>query len=599
MASNISSSLSSNSKIICCRNCHQNILEEKMFLHEGFCIRNNVFCTHCQRVFLKRDFPSHLKEITSINNEQSGQNMNSPGSNRINSIGIYRSPVITKRSPAYEYIEMPMTEQFKINKPIVISEDGQIVSNKNKNEFLLPYFGINNVQNNNITRDEFFKNDDETILSQDEILKEIAKNNFNNLIEINGSLKNSLSMNDIHSHHNNIKSENFFFRKSQNSKGNNNQNNDFGIIMDKNLNKSQSVDNIYNTNNFGLKQGEQKNKNQFNINKGINSNLNQINNKCNINDRLNNEKEKNNNIIINNNIITYNSNNNINKIHNYYAKEKLQNDQINPGINNTINKISLKQKPLNTQRAPYIDNSQEFNSIYKRKNDPIDSKPIKKNNLSFDFSQKIKFNIDNISKINKIHNDICEFCKNYCDDLALHYKYYHMKGNAGSIKPVKRDTALLNEKLSSNNIDEDGIDENKRKILLREFRTTFHGFKINNKNSKKFEKIKIVKKNIPEDSKKIEEVIRASDSLIKFKNRMMIPLIYNEENSKRQNSESDIHNNTHCKNLKSFNIYPTNTQQINFYNQMDMLNPIYSYSDIRNNKQTNSNEFINYLNITN
>ena len=608
----INPSISSNTKIIRCKNCHQDILAEKMFLHEGFCIRNNTFCTHCQKVFLKKDFSNHLKKITSINNEQSNQNINSPGSNKINSIGLYRSPVITKRTPAYEYIEMPMTEQFKINKPIIISEDGQIVSNKNKNEYLLPYFGINNVQNNNVTREEFFNNNDETILSQDEILKEIAKNNFNNLIEINGSMKNSLSMNDIHSHHRNIKSENFFFRKSQNRKDNNNQNSDNNIIMDKNLNKSQSINNIYNIKNFGLKQGDQTNKTQLSINKYTNSNRSNNNNIF-----SNEKKEKNNNIIINNNIITYNSNNNINKIHNYFAKEKLQNDQFNPAINNNnINRINLNQKPLNTQRTPYIDNTQDFNIIYKKKNDPTDGKSLTKNNLSYDFSQKLKFNFDNIPKISKNHNDsknICEFCKNYCDDLVLHYKYYHLKGNKGSIKPVKRDTALLNEKLNSNNIDEDGIDENKRKILLREFRTTFHGTKNNNKifnlkskltkNNKKFEKIKIVKKNIPDDNKKIEEVIKASDSLIKFKNKTMIPLLYNEESSKRQNSEGNIfnntYNNTHIKNLNSFNISPINTQQFNFYNQMDMFNPILSYSDIRNNRQINSDEFINYLNITN
>ena len=158
----------------------------------------------------------------------------------------------------------------------------------------------------------------------------------------------------------------------------------------------------------------------------------------------------------------------------------------------------------------------------------------------------------------------------------------------------------------------------KRKFYLenlREFRTIFHGVKkndLNNKNNKifnlkskstknnnKFEKIKIVKKNIPDDNKKIEEVIRASDSLIKFKNKTMIPLIYNEESSKRQNSESNIYSNTHNKNLNSFSISPINTQQINFYNQMNMYNPILSYSDIRNNRQINSDEFINYLNITN
>ena len=49
------------SKLIMCKNCHQKILASKMFLHEGFCFRNNVFCKHCERVFLKRDYAYHLK----------------------------------------------------------------------------------------------------------------------------------------------------------------------------------------------------------------------------------------------------------------------------------------------------------------------------------------------------------------------------------------------------------------------------------------------------------------------------------------------------------------------------------------------------------
>lgn len=381
------------------------------------------------------------------------------------------------------------------------------------------------------------------------------------------------------------------------------QKNDF--LNNNNLTRSHSSKILLN--NISLNDGEIKTqhnslKNEFLQNHSDSKKLNIEN------------KPKNNNIIINNNIITYNSNNNINKIHNYFAKEKLQNGQFNPEINNNTNRISLNQKPINTQRAPYIDKTEDFNIIYKKKNDPTDGKSLTKNNLSYDFGKKLKFNFDNIPKISKHHNDsknICEFCKNYCDDLVLHYKYYHLKGNKGSIKPIKRDTALLNEKLNSTNIDEVGIDENKRKILFREFRATFHGVKNNNKifnlksnltkNNKKFEKIKIVKKNIPDDNKKIEEVIRASDSLIKFKNKMKIPLLYNGENSRRQNSEGNIFNNTYnniySNNLNSSN--PINTQQINFYNEMDMYNPILSYSDIRNSRQINSDGLLNYLNITN
>ena len=50
--------------------------------------------------------------------------------------------------------------------------------------------------------------------------------------------------------------------------------------------------------------------------------------------------------------------------------------------------------------------------------------------------------------------------------------------------PKKRDTALLNEKLNDNNTDEMGIDENKKKILLREFKPNKHSLSIDFSNNK-------------------------------------------------------------------------------------------------------------------
>ena len=41
------------------------------------------------------------------------------------------------------------------------------------------------------------------------------------------------------------------------------------------------------------------------------------------------------------------------------------------------------------------------------------------------------------------------------------------------IKPQKRDTVLLNEKLNSSNIDETGIEESNKKILLRQLNPSF------------------------------------------------------------------------------------------------------------------------------
>ena len=130
-----------NKKMVKCKNCRQEIEAEKMFLHEGFCHRNNVFCDHCQKVFLKKDYANHLKSTEKKNMRY----LRTPERPRrrdieakIQKINIYTSPIITKRKTTFEYIEMPMIEQYKVNNPIIISENGQILSNENKNEYLLP-----------------------------------------------------------------------------------------------------------------------------------------------------------------------------------------------------------------------------------------------------------------------------------------------------------------------------------------------------------------------------------------------------------------------------------------------------------------------------
>ena len=31
-----------------------------MFLHEGFCFKNNIYCKYCEKVILKKDYNSHF-----------------------------------------------------------------------------------------------------------------------------------------------------------------------------------------------------------------------------------------------------------------------------------------------------------------------------------------------------------------------------------------------------------------------------------------------------------------------------------------------------------------------------------------------------------
>ena len=53
--------MSEGESYIKCKNCHQEILSSKMFLHEGFCLRNNKLCPECDKVFLVQEYEEHLK----------------------------------------------------------------------------------------------------------------------------------------------------------------------------------------------------------------------------------------------------------------------------------------------------------------------------------------------------------------------------------------------------------------------------------------------------------------------------------------------------------------------------------------------------------
>ena len=133
------------SKYTRCDTCRQDILSEKMFLHEGFCKRNNVFCEHCEKVFLKTDFDEHLKDIrNSITNSAKSTEIDENEKEEISVIPVINQTITTVVNPNtyYEFIEMPLTEEYKVNKPIVISENGNILSSKNINEYLLPFLGI-------------------------------------------------------------------------------------------------------------------------------------------------------------------------------------------------------------------------------------------------------------------------------------------------------------------------------------------------------------------------------------------------------------------------------------------------------------------------
>ena len=132
-----------------CENCRQNILSEKMFLHEGFCQRNNTYCDHCDKVFLKTNYEEHLKDLrNSMTNSAKSTDIDE--TEYIPVIHEIKQTIETTVNPNtyYEFVEMPLTEEYTINSPIVISEGGQILSSQNNNDYILPYLGINTSENN-------------------------------------------------------------------------------------------------------------------------------------------------------------------------------------------------------------------------------------------------------------------------------------------------------------------------------------------------------------------------------------------------------------------------------------------------------------------
>jgi hypothetical protein len=604
MASNDMPKTDEGSKLVRCDNCRQNILETKMFLHEGFCFRNNVFCDHCQKVFLKKDYQDHL------NNSQNKKNRNSTKSKKSmkkQKMHIFRSPIITKRKTAFEYIEMPMIEELKINNPIIIS-DGKIVSNKNKNDYLLPLFGIKSLEKNNnnnfMNSQDFYNNNVD--LNQTGVLNDIDSikkgfDEFNIGINLEKKMKNSLSMGDLLMSHNlltenmlnspireqrNYEKDNFIKIEDNNNNYNNINNAEFPY-------KENSISNL-----LKYKTVDDSNLNDNYINNiDINNNNNytnsiDINNNNNYEERNKDKQDKN--IIINNNIITYNSTNSINKINNFYNKE--EKEYVNNKSPNLDlikrNKLINRQKDMCNIKEPNDSKSKNTFQNYKFSSYIMEKEKKPKNNHSKknELKQKSKL-VEN--KNNKKEKEKCEFCNSEVDDLVVHYQYYHFKRVNDFIIPKKRDTVLLNEKLSEENTDEVCIDENKKKILMREIKPNLHAhpnivsdrltlaapYRIKLENFQKPEKIeKITKKINNDNSKNIRN---------KFKN---IKKNFWTINYKQSNSEDDIKyeekNMASKSNINTYNSPEIKTDMINSCYDNDNFydyNPLMLYTEQRDN----------------
>ena len=411
-----------NNKLVYCKNCHQDIESNKMFLHEGFCFRNNVFCEHCEKVFLKKDYTEHKKEIKKnkkIKSKKAESSNNSKKSTSNEDLPTIIQHSITTINPqtSLEFVHMPVVEEISINTPIIINEEGNIVSNKNKNEYLLPILGIKSMPNITISNDNYYN----------DLKRQFTVPSERNI---------------------NIMNKNKNYEVYNTLPGINHMNNE-----------------IYNKLNYTVNES------------GINQEMNYYNNNLECNDISN---ENNNNIIINNNIITYNDNKKISKINKYFKNEEtptklrtsLSSDNMKQSkdpqdkiIKNTFKKENIIKHPHNKKKRL------KYNTISEKK-EPTDSSPKYRNSKKL-YENKNKNKSKYFTTNGK--NEVIKVC-GYCNSIIKDFSHFEICKSEKLNKKRQNEIQdrLLTEILEKENLDEFGIEDNKKKILHREFIPIFH-----------------------------------------------------------------------------------------------------------------------------
>jgi hypothetical protein len=458
MSSKNKTKLEEKSKVIRCTNCRQDISSEKMFLHEGFCHRNNKFCEHCDKVFLKEDYEKHIKKISAKNiNEKTDKNIKNEidieetkkaiqitQNENVNNIKeeiatVVKKSVTTVNPESVEYLHMPLTKEITtISKPIIISPNGQIVSNKNKNDYLLPYLGINLIQNNynnnyNLNGFNMFSTDPNNYYDKDDFLN---IGNQNNLTDI----QNSFNIKDIDT--------NKIFQTEANIDARNNY--DFITHGELFINENNNNNNDYNL---------------YQINNQINSS----------NDyRIFDGNESNNNLY------------STNDLNNIYKNNSTEFNFINKNINNekmdfykNQNKNKKKYLKVNTKivKKVFTNKNQSNKKNFKI---PLDKNRSRNKDMNMNHNKNVKEPTDNNSKINiKSKISLMKQNKSKNNQKQPMNKISKKKGHRRDVKDSKRKNSSLDENLFQN-IDENGIDEMKKKVLQRELMPNKHFISFNN-----------------------------------------------------------------------------------------------------------------------
>lgn len=487
MSSKTEKKSESDSELVKCQNCRQDILKAKMFLHEGFCLRNNVFCEHCEKVYLKKDFEYHVKSIKKDSNPKDNdssahsqkskdtkEETNKPSSFIEEIENISNNTITLAPSPSLEIVQMPVTEMLKINAPIFVSETGQIVSNKNKNEYLLPFLGINfrsskineKILDDIIDKGDIFKENNNIInkFSDDfqDLNELINKNNsrskFNNTINTN-SMKN----------YRNSK----FSTISIPFRGN-----DSIKLVNQNYYKNDS---------------SQKNTKTIEIN-----NMNSIeeSNKENIKQNIPINKSS-----FASNLMAHHSQKILNsRKYNFFTLQQtpkkfpMNNNSITKSIQGSLKK-SIPLDSNNKNRNFYHNNNEKYNNQSNNKEPKDSNSKLKNNRKSFQFNQ---ISGQRINSGNDYDIERCKYCNNLFTPIKFSSHIHKCKKKKMSKlleipKPKKK--AQTKETFICEDDEEAGIDIKNRETLKRPFNTSLNVLSLNYDNS---EIINDNRKNIPQ-----------------------------------------------------------------------------------------------------
>ena len=470
-------------KLIYCKNCRQDIASDKMFLHEGFCLRNNIFCEHCEKVFLKKDYKEHKKEVKKNKKrnlkieENSSNNKNSTSNQEFTPI-IQHTITNINPNPSLEFIQMPVVEEISINAPIIINETGSIVSNTNKNEFLLPILGIKSIPGNSTSDENYL---------------------FNNI------------------------QKQFIFQTENNS----------------NINNKYNKYNVY-TSPVRIKRLNNGNKGYYKsgLNYAMNNNQNLINQEMN---NYNNNLE-------NYDILNGKKNNFIDYFEKAETPKKLK---ISFSSNNAVLKKDpedrIKQKTSNSKdstKHPMNRRRKTNNKIISNNKEPKDSRrklltePQTNNKKVYKGEKKNKWITTN--KKREVIK-ICGFCNSIIKDFS-HFDYC----NSEKLNKKQQNEIydrLLTEILEKENLEEFGIEDNKKKILHREF---IHNFKTTSNNKGSISPQRIIEINKDPFISKIKKQLFSPKNLNnKFSNNLL------NKSQERNYTETRPNKNFFDKNVKS------------------------------------------------